>query len=307
MATRDVLMEYIYINIDGHLLFTVDNFSRKPMLPVVQNETAEQAALALMAWEGAFGLAENFTLVTDNGSHFANSLFKELMSHLRGRHRFSVAYAPWTNGAVENMNSSILKIIRQITSELQYDRSQWQDHIGINESQLNNRPIRSRNGFTAQELFMGFKKDLKILPKLLPEALTLKEIRDVKRFEDHCEKLRKDLETKHQKVYEQVEFIKAMVNAAKNKKLRFCKPILQFQAGDWVLFSVKDLPFYEDKTRNVWQGPLRVVGVEGTNVYKIKSLLGRTYRIHASRLMFYAGNDYEPGSWVRALALAEWK
>src|SRR5690606_4696279 len=137
-------MDYLYVNSHGAILSIVDNFSRKTYLEYVTNESAEVAATALLNWHSNFVLDQYFTLVTDRGSHFAITLFTELIPKLRGNHEFSITHASWTHGSVENQNSVILKYIRQIRSELNLTSSEWPNYLSLVTSIINNIPIRSR-------------------------------------------------------------------------------------------------------------------------------------------------------------------
>lgn len=118
--------------------------------------------LAMESWNGTqkITLSENCLFLTDNKSHFANSLLEELTSKIRTRNRFEVAYAPWTNGHVESRHSSILKVLRTLKSELHWDDIQWmlRQNLAIVEMAINNIPMKSRANFSDNELFLGVKK-----------------------------------------------------------------------------------------------------------------------------------------------------
>ncbi|MCG8318173.1 MAG: transposase family protein [Cytophagales bacterium] len=117
---RTVLrMDYLFVSKEaGHLLVIVDTFSRKTYLKHTLSEDAKTAVMGLMEWNAAFGLVENFILVTDKGSHFANELMAYAVPAFKGKHEMCVPYSPWTNGSVENRNKNLLRILRQLCSEL---------------------------------------------------------------------------------------------------------------------------------------------------------------------------------------------
>ena len=103
------MMDYLHVEGKGKVLALVDQFSRKTTLTYTESANAETAAQAILDFDASFVLPDTFTLVTDNGSHFANELLQELLKKLRGKHLFSIAYQPWTNGAMEVRNRMILK------------------------------------------------------------------------------------------------------------------------------------------------------------------------------------------------------
>ena len=118
-GTREVLMmDYLSVNDTGKILVLIDNFSRKTMLHVVENATAENAVKALLAWDANFVLKENFILRSDQGSHFCNKLVTKFLKKVRGKSSLTVAFSPWTNGSCEVENRIILKSIRTLTFEL---------------------------------------------------------------------------------------------------------------------------------------------------------------------------------------------
>ena len=89
--------DYLYINQKGYILVLMDNLSGKVLLEYSPKCTADTVVKALNLWRAHFTLVDNFTLITDNGSHYANKLMESLRRTFRFAHRFTVAYAPWTN------------------------------------------------------------------------------------------------------------------------------------------------------------------------------------------------------------------
>ena len=63
------------------------------------------------------------TIISDEGSHFANKVFEKLMSKYGIRHVIGVAYHPQSNGQVENFNRKIKKILEKIVNSSRKDWS----------------------------------------------------------------------------------------------------------------------------------------------------------------------------------------
>ena len=53
------------------------------------------------------------TIISDEGSHFANKLFAKVMSRCRVRHVMGLAYLPQSNGQVEISNMEIKNILEK--------------------------------------------------------------------------------------------------------------------------------------------------------------------------------------------------
>ena len=170
-------MDYLSVNKAGHLLVIIDTFSRKTFLKHTMKEDVFSAAEGLLEWHAHYVLSEHFILITDNGSHFANELMKELVPKLRGRHEFSVPFAPWTNGSCENRNRMILRILRQLCSELGLTTNEWPNFIPMVMGVINNLPIPSRKGMTANQLFLGTTTNPTLFPqcKMIDKRTILKQ------------------------------------------------------------------------------------------------------------------------------------
>ena len=104
------------------------------------------AADALLWWRARYGLLVDTVIVTDGGSHFANSLIKELCSKLRIRHHITVAYAPWSNGKAERVNREFLKTLRILLSAVGYTTlDNWRCLLPSLQYHLNNTPRKLLN------------------------------------------------------------------------------------------------------------------------------------------------------------------
>eukprot|EP00924_Labyrinthula_sp_SR-Ha-C_P005143 snap_masked-scaffold_1-processed-gene-22.25-mRNA-1 protein AED:1.00 eAED:1.00 QI:0/-1/0/0/-1/1/1/0/93 len=83
-----------------------------------ENPTADTMAMALMRWQMELRFAEQFYLITDNGSHFANQLVGKLVSNIGSQQKNTVKCPSWLSGSVETVNSQILRILALLTSEI---------------------------------------------------------------------------------------------------------------------------------------------------------------------------------------------
>eukprot|EP00924_Labyrinthula_sp_SR-Ha-C_P002337 augustus_masked-scaffold_16-processed-gene-1.7-mRNA-1 protein AED:0.39 eAED:0.39 QI:0/0/0/1/1/1/2/0/539 len=79
------------------------------MLTYRKSPTAAGLVYKLIRWRVDLCLEEHFLVVTDNGSHFVNQLVKQFSESIGFEQSFSVAYSPWTNGAVETANRPLIQ------------------------------------------------------------------------------------------------------------------------------------------------------------------------------------------------------
>ena len=63
------------------------------------------------------------TIISDEGSHFANKVFSKLMSRYGIKHLMGLAYHPQSNGQVEISNREIKKIMEKTVSASRKDWS----------------------------------------------------------------------------------------------------------------------------------------------------------------------------------------
>jgi len=86
-----------------------------------------------ISWFTDYGIVEQW--VSDRGTHFKNTLMKNLREALHSSHHFTLAYCPWSNGSVEVVCRELLRATRAILSEMQLDRKAWPSLMPIVQSQ----------------------------------------------------------------------------------------------------------------------------------------------------------------------------
>ena len=97
------------------LLIIEDEFSHFENLVPCISTTAEVAALALQDWFSSYGVVP--TWVSDQGSHFKNTVIRELNEKLGAEHKFSLPYCPWSNGTIERVNRDAKSVFQALLSE----------------------------------------------------------------------------------------------------------------------------------------------------------------------------------------------
>ena len=297
--------DYVYLNNHGYLLTLMDNFSGKTYLKFAESPTAKVVATALLEWRGHFSFEKDFLLVTDNGSHFANEILKKLSEYVRFSQKFTVAYAPWTNGIIERINKPILKAVKALVSEYGLTAKEWPMLVPTVTHLINNRKSATRLNHSPNELFMGHGWDEEVMPEETREAY-LMQIGDQQRMPRNWEKVReyitnlnKGLEEKRKRVYKFL--LDKRLHQRQDRRLK----TLQYQTGDYVMLSKANTKRERDKIKPVWYGPFQVIEIVSNNVYRVESLLGQEKVVHASFMWFYEPKGYEPTMEVRNIFLQD--
>src|SRR5690606_30531697 len=130
-------LDYIKIY-TSYLLVVCDDFSRKTELYHTYSANSETTVNALLFWRARYGFNDRTLIMSDNGSHFAGVLVKDLEKSLSFTHRFSVTFSPWTNGSIESQNVQLLKGLRSLVSEYRMRDEDWPSLIPLIQCMLNN-------------------------------------------------------------------------------------------------------------------------------------------------------------------------
>ena len=128
---------YIYPGIGSleYVLVLKDDFSSYVRLVACKAADAEHTVGALMDWFTTFGVVLDW--VSDRGSHFKNEVVDRLREQNRASHRFTLAYAPWSNETVEVVNREVLRVLRALCSEFRIPFKEWPSVLPIVQGVLN--------------------------------------------------------------------------------------------------------------------------------------------------------------------------
>jgi transposase InsO family protein len=118
-----------------------------------ENADAASKVDELTTFFAAFGVCK--TWVSDQGSHFKNSLVVGLRQTLRTRHYFTLVYTPWSNGAVEVVNREIMRVFRALLGQFRMQQVDWPDLVKLVQSVQNNSPSPRLNGLAPITAFTG--------------------------------------------------------------------------------------------------------------------------------------------------------
>lgn len=114
-----IRMDYLFMGTSSgpekYILVIRDKLSGYVWLWPTSAATSEEAAHALATWTAAFGPME--WMVTDQGSHFHNTLITDLSLEQKVKHNFTVAYSPWANRTIERVCREALRSCKAILHE----------------------------------------------------------------------------------------------------------------------------------------------------------------------------------------------
>eukprot|EP00924_Labyrinthula_sp_SR-Ha-C_P012090 snap_masked-scaffold_26-processed-gene-3.61-mRNA-1 protein AED:1.00 eAED:1.00 QI:0/0/0/0/1/1/2/0/239 len=143
---------FLYINAHGWVLTLIDSLTRLTLLTYTKTSNAEVVVDVLWKWHSHFILADEFFLVTDQGSHFVNTVVTKFLKESNGLHKMTIAYIIQTAGTVEVQNKSVLKNLRSLVSEFGLKEDQWPLQGFLNSNLLTCRGYPNKSNF---ELIYG--------------------------------------------------------------------------------------------------------------------------------------------------------
>jgi hypothetical protein len=279
-------MDFLYIGPSTvgyqYLLVILDDYSSLLQLfPVVECD-AHECVMGLLDFYGQHGFHVDVTFVSDNASYFTGKVLR-LFCDLKGmKHRFSLAYAPFSNGVAERPNQEVLQVFRSLLSQKRLPLRQWPNLIGVVESILNHRPKKRLGNRNAVSVAHNISMD-HILSGLEFSASFDNTIYtfDGSLAEKEFDALSVHFETWHHRYRNQ-----RLIQADKLDAKYFNKYI-NFGVGDYVLVAQNPVR-RKSKLHFIWQGPALIIEMNSAHVATIKFLnQDKTFRYHTCMLAFY--------------------
>ena len=297
-----ILMDWLYINPRGSILVITDAFTRKTFLHHAKKPNAEESVKGLRLFRAALGLEEKFLVITDRASYFCSKMLLEMERAFGSRHSYALSYTPWTNGAIEGSNPRILRLLRTMLSEYALTADYWIELLPEITYLLNNSPLPSREGRTADELFLGLKApSMKALGVNMSLWIDKKrrEPRSMKVLQNAVDAFRKEIDSQRDKLTKHIKKQKQDSNARKSRGAK----LVQFGPGQYVMSTIWGTPKQNRKYALRWQGPWRIEEVVAPNVYRCRNIYGKHRTIHAALLYWYENQDYQPSKAAEAAAV----
>ena len=154
----DIATDLLEVTNGQHLLVVTDYYSRWPEVVLLRKTDSSHVTRCLESIFQTHGIP--YSLRSDNGPPFNSGSFEAFLDYLDIEHKTSLPYLPQSNGCVERMNESILKIIRIAKIEGRDWRKELENYL----FQYRNTP-HAVTGVSPAQALMG--RDLRDkLPKL---------------------------------------------------------------------------------------------------------------------------------------------
>ena len=295
---NDVIhMDFLYMGPSTeqkrYLLLLKDDHSSVVWLWPTDACTSEEAASALIHWIGSFGSIK--WLVSDQGSHFKNSLVQELSRELRINHHFTTPYSPWANGTVERICKEVLRSTTALLSEWKLGPRDWPAVTECVQSVLNHSPLK-RLGLRKRSTPNVFRTPLEVFTGHIPlrpllRAMPFEQYKRAHSLDEvrlqqilHIDELQHAMENMHREVATRSNHSRRRSVEAHNRKTNL-QPI-NFSTGDFVL--VRRPTSKGHKLQFKWMGPRRVLQATSNQVFEVEDLItGKKEVVHARRLQLY--------------------
>ena len=260
-----------------YVLVIVDGFSRFVWLVPFAAANAANCAGALAQWFALFGVVRGW--VSDQGRHFQNQLLTELAYRLGAEHRFTAAYAPWSNGLVERVNLELRVSLSSICSCTGLASSKWPDVLPLVNAILNSAPSSALGGHSPMEVFLGRKPTSPLDVVFSPGTPVTFVAPSAEVIENHVSRLRTELS----------ELTSAVIGLRPRPvPMRSGETPMDFDIGDFVLVA-RSRKRASDKAAPIWNGPALVVKAVNDRTFTIRDLSSGLERdVHAEYLKRYA-------------------
>ncbi|KAG3090539.1 hypothetical protein PI125_g17673 [Phytophthora idaei] len=264
-----------------YLLVVKDGLSHFRELFPCASPTAYIAVEALTMWCSRYGMPS--TLLSDQGSHCRNEMVKNVTARLKVELNFTPVYSPWLNGTVERLNKDVLQVLRALSMEYALDHREWPYVLPAVQANLNHTPVQSLAGHAPVEVFTALPASSALDTIVIPATTERDEsVVDLTNVGEFVDRPRSSLYTIHQEVID-VKERQRLRDMAAHKGIS-----INFNVGDFVLWSRIDQRPPHHKLLGQWVGPFKVVTAL-PHTFEIEHLVtGRKYEVHPSRLNFYA-------------------
>jgi hypothetical protein len=288
---RNELLHFDFLKMpestDGYnsILVLKDDLSMFTELEPHRDQSANAAATSLMNWFSRYGIANKWQ--SDGGGHFKNKLIKELAKKLNTRdHHFTMAAAPWTNGTVEVLNTTVLNTFTALLQQKRMDPDEWPTLLPDVVFSINHTRVPRLAGYTPAQVFMASEEGNPLKHFFKPPlpgktfGTVEKSARDADPVVESYEDLVRALDIMHKEV--------AKVRHPANRP-RVEDRVINFEKGDWVHVARVTTEVRSDKLTPIWQGPVEVSKVVSDYRYQVRDRSNLKQQIvHAARLRYYA-------------------
>lgn len=248
------------------------------------------------------------TLLTDGGSHFRGVL-TAAVQHLFVERRWSVEYAPWSNGAVERVGRDLIDSVRRLlTDTRRFTVGDWPECARLATFVVNNTPSVRLGNQSPASVFLGRAPlDAADLVGRVQPALGSRRPLSTAQVRAFAERLAERLESARRTAVE--SSTRARERSHRLQAARRGVRPLSVEVGDWVMVSREAFPAQTNapvtKVSTDWFGPAQVEGVPSEHFIEVRVFGEReSRRVSASHVQFFHDSDLALTPEMRELAQA---
>lgn len=135
------------------VLVLKDSLSHFCELFPCSSPSSSAAVTALLDWTKRCGRPG--VHVSDQETHFRNTMVDEFCARLKTDRRFSPAYSSWLNGTAERLNKDGLQVMRALLLDNNLDFREWVYLLPVFQANLNCTLVVSRTDKSPIEVFLA--------------------------------------------------------------------------------------------------------------------------------------------------------
>lgn len=287
--------DYIYIGESGsdlkYILMLCDKLSRTVELIPTESATTIPMMDTLVSWGSRYGLPE--WLITDGGPHFANMAMEETMKRLGINHHITLAYAPWSNGAIERVGKELLWTLRTLMDELGLEDLL----VPLIQFTLNHRLLKSLGGKSPLLVMTGRQPktavELAIWQGVMLATAQKKRV-TLELYKEIISSLAYEIDKM------QSEVINHEATSVRKRRAKIANKTsgYQFQMGDYVLVASQGNAVHvrrRHKAATTWQGPYQIITSRNVTTIGVK-MIGSNDKpkyVHWSQLKRFCGSEVD--------------